>query len=250
MHQRALTQEKLSSLGMLAAGIAHEINNPMSYVTTNVKALADDLPELPASPELVEEYRTDILPATLDGLRRINAIVADLRRFARGDPECMVEYDLNEELRAAVRIAHSRFTHEGQVRLELGPLPRMLGRPRQMAQVFVNLLVNAADAIGPQGRVTVCSELVEGRIRVRVDDTGVGMSEQTLKHLFQPFFTTKPVGEGMGLGLAVAHGIIHAHGGTISVDSRPGEGTRFTLMLPLIPPPAAAYDGMLQPITA
>jgi signal transduction histidine kinase len=241
MHHRALMQEKLSSLGMLAAGIAHEINNPMSYVTSNIKALADDLPSLPASPGLVEEYRTDILPATLDGLRRINAIVADLRRFARGDPESrMVEYDLNEELRAAARIAHSRFAHESQLRLELGTLPGMLGRPRQMTQVFVNLLVNAADAIGEQGTVTVSTELVDGQVRVRVSDTGIGMSEQTLKHLFQPFFTTKPTGEGMGLGLAVAHGIIQSHGGSISVDSKPGVGTCFTLVLPPVPSPGPA----------
>lgn len=240
MHHRALLQEKLSSLGMLAAGIAHELNNPMSYVTSNINALVEDLPSLAASPGLVEEYRTDILPATLDGLRRINSIVADLRRFARGDPECMVEYDLNAELQAAARIAHSRFAHEGQLRLELGALPGMLGRPRQMTQVFVNLLVNAADAIKDQGAVTVSTELVDGQVRVRISDTGTGMTEQTLKHLFQPFFTTKPPGEGMGLGLAVTHGIIQSHGGSISVDSTPGVGTCFTLVLPPLPAPGPA----------
>ncbi|QSQ25504.1 histidine kinase [Pyxidicoccus parkwayensis] len=240
LHQHAVMQEKLSSLGLLAAGIAHEINNPMSYVTSNLKDLMADLPRLATAPELLEEYRRDILPATLDGLRRVNSIVADLRRFARGDPESLVEYDLNEEVRAAARIVQSRFTHDRELRLQFGELPHLLGRPRQIAQVLVNLMINAAEALGEQGNVTVRTALVGERIQITVRDTGVGMDEQTLKNLFQPFFTTKPVGEGMGLGLAVAHGIIRSHGGTISVESRPGVGTCFTLSLAQYPPPGLA----------
>ncbi|MCY1022461.1 sensor histidine kinase [Pyxidicoccus sp. MSG2] len=237
LHQRAVMQEKLSSLGLLSAGIAHEINNPMSYVTSNLKDLMADLPRLGTTPELLEEYRRDILPATLDGLRRVNSIVADLRRFARGDPESLVEYDLNEEIRAAARIAQSRFTHDRELRLELAQLPHLLGRPRQIAQVLVNLMINAAEAIGETGSVTVTTALDGERIRITVRDTGVGMDAVTLKNLFQPFFTTKQVGAGMGLGLAVAHGIVRAHGGTISVESEPGRGTCFTLSLAQFPPP-------------
>ena len=240
MHRRAVMQEKLSSLGLLSAGIAHEINNPMSYVTSNVKELVLDLPRLATCPELLDEYRRDILPATLDGLKRVNSIIADLRRFARGDPDSLVEYDLNEEIRAAARIAQSRFLPEQELRLELGELPNLLGRPRQVGQVLVNLLINAAQSLGEKGTVTVTTALEGERIQVRVRDTGRGMDAATLRNLFQPFFTTKGVGEGMGLGLAVVHGIIRSHGGTIAVESTPGVGTCFTISLAQFPPPNVA----------
>jgi signal transduction histidine kinase len=235
-HQVALEQERLSSLGMLAAGMAHEINNPMSYVKSNVNSLLLDLKaERELSPPL-REYVDDVLPATLDGIKRVCAIVSDLRRFARGDPEAMVEYDLNVEVEAALRISHGRLRPRCELVLELGALPRMMGRPGQIAQVLVNLLVNAAQAMPEGGKVFVTTWMDGEQAVLKVRDTGVGMAPEVRSKLFQPFFTTKPLGEGTGLGLAVVHGIVMAHKGHIEVESHPGQGSTFTVWLPRVPP--------------
>lgn len=239
LHQRALEQEKLSSLGTMAAGVAHEINNPMSFVTSNVDALLYDLQRTPQLPPELKEYVDDVLPATLDGIKRVNAIVSDLRRFARGDPEAQAGYDLNAEVQAALRIAHGALSH-CTVETDLGSVGTLVGRPRQMVQVLVNLLANAGQATPADGTVRISTRREGNQVRVVIQDTGVGMSPETLKQLFQPFFTTKAPGTGTGLGLAVAHGIIASHGGRIEVESRLNEGSRFTLHLPAEPVPAAA----------
>ncbi len=235
VHQRALAQEKLSSLGMMAAGVAHEINNPMSFVTSNVHSLYKDLRQQPSLPEPLREYVTDVLPATLDGIKRVNAIVADLRRFARGDPEAYSEYDLNTEAKAALRIAHGQLSH-CQVEVELGEVGSVMGRPRQITQVLVNLLANAGQATASGGTIRLSTHRESDGVRVEIRDTGTGIPPDALRNLFQPFFTTKPPGEGTGLGLAVAHGIITAHGGRITVESEPGKGSCFTVHLPRVPP--------------
>jgi two-component system NtrC family sensor kinase len=235
VHERALAQEKLSSLGVMAAGVAHEINNPMSFVTSNVHALYKDLQQQPSLPEPLREYVSEVLPATLDGIKRVNAIVADLRRFARGDPEAYSEYDLNSEAQAALRIAHGQLSH-CQVEVELGEVGMMMGRPRQIAQVLVNLLVNAGQATASGGTVRLSTHRERDGARVEIRDTGTGIPPDVLRSLFQPFFTTKPPGEGTGLGLAVAHGIVAAHGGRIDVQSEPGKGSCFTVHLPRVPP--------------
>jgi two-component system NtrC family sensor kinase len=235
MHQRALDQERLSSLGMLAAGVAHEINNPMSFVTSNVNSMLRDLRDEPNLSQVMKEYVEDVLPATLDGIKRVNSIVADLRRFARGDPEAHTGYELDAEVEAALRIAHGQLGHL-RVEKDLGGVGMMVGRPRQIAQVLVNLLVNAGQATAPGGLVRVTTRRDSDAVRVEVRDTGTGMSEETRRHLFEPFFTTKPPGEGTGLGLSVVHGIVKSHGGRIAVESAPGQGTCFIIRLPLVPP--------------
>ncbi|WP_224250098.1 sensor histidine kinase [Hyalangium gracile] len=240
-HERALEQEKLSSLGMMAAGVAHEINNPMSFVTSNVSSLYKELQRQPGLPGPLQEYVTEVLPETLDGIRRVNAIVSDLRRFSRGDAEIPTEYDLNEEARAALRIAHGQLGH-CKVEADLGELSKVVGRPRQIAQVLVNLLVNAGQATGPGGRVQLTTRQEGDQVRMEVRDTGSGMSPEVLSRLFQPFFTTKPLGMGTGLGLAVVHGIVTAHGGRVAVRSKPGEGSCFTVYLPLQPPAEKAVS--------
>lgn len=235
LHRRALERERLSSLGMLAAGVAHEINNPMSFVTSNVHSMLRDLHDEQDLSELLKEYRDDVLPATLDGIKRVNAIVADLRRFARGDPEAHCSYDLDAEVETALRIAHGQLGHV-RVEKELGGAGRLVGRPRQIVQVLVNLLVNAGQATASGGLVRVTTRRERDAVRVEVRDTGTGMTEETKHHLFEPFFTTKPAGEGTGLGLSVVHGIMKSHGGRIEVESAPGQGTCFILWLPLVPP--------------
>jgi signal transduction histidine kinase len=235
MHQRALEQERLSSLGMLAAGVAHEINNPMSFVTSNVNAMLRDMRDERNLSEVMKEYVDDVLPATLDGIKRVNTIVADLRRFARGDPEAHTGYDFDTEVETALRIAHGQLGHV-RVETDLGGVGHAVGRPRQIVQMLVNLLVNAGQATASGGRVRITTRRDSDCVRVEVRDTGTGMSEETKRHLFEPFFTTKPAGEGTGLGLSVVHGIVKSHGGRIEVESEPGQGTCFTIRLPLAPP--------------
>lgn len=247
IHQHALEQEKLSSLGMMAAGVAHEINNPMSFVTSNVSSLYKDLKRQPELPEPLKEYVEDVLPATLDGIKRVNTIVADLRRFARGDKEPHTEYDLNTEAQAALRIAQGQLGHV-HVETDLGEVGRLMGWPQQIAQVLVNLLVNAGQATAPGGRVSLSTRASGDMVQVKVRDTGTGMPPEVLRSLFQPFFTTKPPGQGTGLGLSVVHGIITAHGGRIDVESQPGQGSCFTLHLPRVPsqPEEAAASSPLS----
>ncbi len=234
--KRAIAQEKLSSLGMMAAGIVHEINNPMSFVTLNVHSLHQELVQVPSLPPPLPEYVEEVLPATLDGLKRINDIIADLRRFSRGDQEAHVEYDLNAEARAALRIAQAQLNH-CQVEVELGEVGPLTGRPRQIAQVLLNLLVNAGQATPAGGKVSLATRCEGEGVVVAVRDTGVGMPPEVRSHLFQPFFTTKAPGAGTGLGLAVVHSIVTLHGGRIEVESQPGQGTCFTVHLPRVAPP-------------
>jgi signal transduction histidine kinase len=234
LHQRAIEQERLSSLGLMAASVAHEINNPMSFVTSNIDAMLEELREGQNVTERVKEYVDDLLPATLDGVRRVNSIVSDLRRFSRGGFEGHVEYDFTAEVRTALRIARIQLGHV-RVEQELEEVGVVVGRPRQLVQVLVNLLVNAGQATGSGGLVRVTTQRDGEYIRVEVRDTGTGMTEETKRHLFEPFFTTKPAGEGTGLGLSVVHGIVKSHGGRVEVESTPGQGTCFRLRLPLVP---------------
>jgi len=244
-NERAIAQEKLSSLGVMAAGVAHEINNPMSFVTSNVSSLYKELGRQPSLPEPLREYVDEVLPETLDGIKRVNAIVADLRRFARGDPEAYSEYDLNAEAQAALRLAHGQLSH-CQVEVALGEPGTLMGRPGQIVQVLVNLLTNAGHATAPGGKVRLSTHREGEGARVEIRDTGTGLTPEVRRNLFQPFFTTKSPGEGMGLGLAVAHGIISSHGGRIEVESQPGQGACFTVHLPRVPP-LPAYG---RPVTS
>ncbi|AKJ03825.1 phospho-acceptor domain-containing protein [Archangium gephyra] len=247
LHQRALEQERLSSLGLMAASVAHEINNPMSYVTSNVDSLLQDMRDEPNLSAPLKEYVDDVLPATLDGIKRVNSIVSDLRRFSRGGYEGYSSYDFNAEVRTALRIARIQLGH---VRVEqaLEEVGQVVGRPRQIVQVLVNLLVNAGQATPSGGVVRLAIRNEGALVRVEVRDTGSGMSEETKRHLFEPFFTTKPVGLGTGLGLSVVHGIIKAHGGRIEVESELGKGTCFTIDLPKVPtlPPETSSGGNLR----
>ncbi|KFA90793.1 hypothetical protein Q664_26105 [Archangium violaceum Cb vi76] len=233
MQGQLVAHEKLSSLGLLAAGVAHEINNPMAFVTSNVRLLSRDLAAQRELPEELREYVDDVLPATLDGIRRVNAIVADLKRFARNDPEEPVEFDLNAEVSSALRLSQGERRGRCRMELELGALRPIVGQPRQIGQVVLNLLMNAVQAVqAREGVVKVSTREEPGEAVVEVRDNGVGMTKEVVGQLFQPFFTTKPVGEGTGLGLAVAYGIVTGHGGRIEVESEEGRGTCFTVRLP------------------
>jgi two-component system, NtrC family, sensor kinase len=242
MHDQAIRQEKMSSLGNLAAGIAHEINNPMAYVTANVRDLLREIDARPDCRAALGEYVDDVLPATLDGIKRVNTIVADLRRFSRADADDAVpaSFDLNEQVEAALRILHGKVRDHCRTTLELGAVPPIHGRAGQMVQVVINLVLNSAEAVARGGLVQISTRRDGDQAVLTVRDDGPGMSHELVARMFEPFFTTKPAGQGTGLGLAVVQGIVEAHGGRIEVHSDPGAGTVIDVRLPAAAPSARA----------
>jgi two-component system, NtrC family, sensor kinase len=256
--------EKLAGLGQMVAGVAHEINNPLSFVSNNVAVLQRDIGELrqllelyregePAlakeQPELGERIRTlgdrididytlqnltGLLQRTRDGLNRIQQIVKDLRAFARLDESDLNEVDINAGIQSTVNIiqGHAR-RKQVQVETDLAPLPAVTCYPAKINQVVMNLIINAIDACSVDGKVTIQSRADGRGVRIDVIDTGSGIDPAIRDKIFDPFFTTKPVGVGTGLGLSISYGIVHEHGGSISVDSTPGQGSRFSVHLPV-----------------
>jgi signal transduction histidine kinase len=217
----------MSSLGRMAASVAHEINNPLGAVVVYSHLLLENSPEdFPGRGNLQKIVREAI---------RCRDIVRGLLDFARPGAGMRQTGDLN----AIVRAAHDLLWGQGvfksiSVRLDLSPTPlEIICDPSQLQQAFTNLLVNAAEAISGSGTITIRSghDAVRGMAAVSVADTGCGIPPEHLERIFEPFFTTKQGGHGTGLGLAIAYGIVERHGGTIKVDSRPGEGTVFTVWL-------------------
>jgi signal transduction histidine kinase len=224
--------ERMASLGTLAAGVAHEINNPLAYVLANLDELARELPA--AAPG-----RADLAESALearDGARRVRDVVRGLKAFSRAGSD-RAPVDVGEELETAIRIARNEIRHRARLEVDLGPMPTVAAGDRELGQVFLNLLVNAAQSI-PDGAPAehavsvVGSTDGSGWARVEVRDTGVGIPARVLPRIFEPFFTTKPVGVGTGLGLAVAHGIVSAAGGRIEAESVEGRGSTFRVLLP------------------
>ena len=267
--QAALVQnEKLASLGQLAAGVAHEINNPVAFVTNNLAVLRRDVQaalrvldryrdgrsSLP--PDLLEEtaeleeridlpYIQENLPrqfeASLDGLRRVRDIVGNLRDFARLDEAEFKAVDIPAALETTVRMVRFEVDQK-QMRLEteFGETPPVLCHPGKMNQVFLNILMNAVQACDKGGVITIRTrgEADGTAAVVEFEDNGTGIRPQDLPHIFDPFFTTKPVGQGTGLGLSISYGIVRDHGGQIEVDTEPGRGSVFRVCLPCHPPQA------------
>ncbi|HLD65098.1 MAG TPA: ATP-binding protein [Pseudomonas sp.] len=230
----------LRAVGQLAAGIAHEINNPIGFIASNLRVAADYLNEL--APLLVKENSTlvlledfrALLEESESGTQRIARIVADLKTFSNIDHADFVPCDLNALLTSACHLLQAE-AHPGlQLQLELGELPKLAGYPAKLAQAFYNILDNATKALGSSGgRVEVSSRVTQGSLEIRVSDSGVGMSEATLAQVFEPFFTTRAVGAGTGLGLSVARDILAAHQGRIQIQSRVGSGTQVSLSFPI-----------------
>jgi signal transduction histidine kinase len=255
--QAALVQsEKLASLGRLAAGVAHEINNPVAYVTNNLAVLRRDMQ---SALDVLDAYRRDdfaeaarlaeeadlgyfraqfarTCEKTLEGLQRVRDIVRNLRDFARLDEADFKEADLNAALDSAAEILRHEFKQR-EVRLETDyrPLPPVLCHPGKINQVLLNLMANAVQACDPGGRVVLHTRDEDTSVVVEVDDNGSGIKPEHRARLFEPFFTTKPVGQGTGLGLSVSFGIVRDHGGTIEVESEVGRGSTFRVRLPLQP---------------
>ena len=228
--------ERLASVGSLAAGVAHEINNPLAYVLANLELVVEAL----ARTEMTDDSRTrinELVDGCLDGAGRVRRIVGDLRSFARQRDEEAGPCDVHRVLDTAIGIADNQIRHRARLVRAYGAPATVTAHEGRLSQVFVNLLVNAAQAIpeagGEEHSITVVTATPEnGWVSISITDTGIGIDPLLLERIFEPFFTTKPQGEGTGLGLSVCHGIISSLGGRIEVTSRPGEGATFRVVLP------------------
>jgi two-component system, NtrC family, sensor kinase len=241
-----LQSEKMASIGQLAAGVAHEINNPIGYVYANFNSLAGYVNDLlaaalagpqaatkPLDLEFLSEDLPDLLRETRDGLDRVTKIVRDLKDFSRVDTSDDWEWaDLVAGLESTLNIVHNEVKYKATVERQLVALPHVLCRPSQINQVFMNLLVNAAQAIPERGVIRLGTGFDEDFVWVEVADTGKGMNDEVRNRIFEPFFTTKPVGQGTGLGLSLSYSIVQKHHGRIDVSSEPGYGTTFRVTLP------------------
>jgi len=262
-NQQLLQSEKLASIGQLAAGVAHEINNPIGYVHSNIGALEgyiDDLfamldlyqraerssafPDLSAALKEKREaidldfLREDIpmlMRESREGINRVKKIVQDLKDFSHVDRSNEWQWaSVHAGIESTLNVVRNEVKYKADVVKEFGDLPDIQCLPSQLNQVFVNLLVNSAHAMGEQrGQITIRTGNKGDSVWLEFSDTGSGIPEEIQNRIFDPFFTTKPVGKGTGLGLSLSYGIIQRHNGSITVRSRPGEGTVFRIVLPV-----------------
>ena len=261
-------QEKMVSIGQLAAGVAHEINNPVAFVSTNLRTLKEYVEELSRliaktnemeqalesedlsrmrslctevialkqemNLDFIMEDLEHLIEESLEGTERVRRIVMDLRHFSHRGEEEMRYADLNEELESTLNIVWNELKYKATVIKEYGDLPQIHCYPTELNQVFMNLLVNAAHAIPDRGEITVRTYQENGKVFVQICDTGEGIPKENLPKLFEPFFTTKAPGSGMGLGLSIAYSIVvEKHHGSIVVESEVGKGTTFAITLPI-----------------
>ncbi|MFQ5960633.1 MAG: CHASE2 domain-containing protein [Candidatus Methylomirabilales bacterium] len=254
-----LQSEKMASLGLLVAGVAHELNNPIGFIHSNVDFIGEyverlrgiieayeavDIADGPARrrvEELKKRARLDFTLKTLDeliascreGTERVKKIVIDLRAFSRTDDVGPMRVDLQEGIETTLSLLTNEYKDRIDVHREYGYLPKVECFPGQVNQVFMNLLLNAAQAISGRGDVWIKTSSHGDRATIAIKDNGCGIPEKDLPKIFDPFFTTKRVGEGTGLGLSITYGIIKKHGGSIRVTSQVGKGTEFTVDIPL-----------------
>jgi PAS domain S-box-containing protein len=267
MRGRVVQSEKLASLGMLSAGVAHEINNPLAYIANNLAVLERDVgflmtvlqtyekaggslaqtdPEMARQiTQLADEFdmpyvkhnMAKLLQSTRQGVKRVADIVQTLQGFARLDRAAFDEADVGEALATALEMVRGRLERRAiAVEEQLGELPLVHGSAAQLNQVFLNLMVNAMQAIDSTGRedgqIVITAQVRNEEIVVEIADNGCGIPEEILPQIFDPFFTTKAVGDGTGLGLSITHAMVQDHGGRMEVDSAPGQGSRFRVILP------------------
>jgi signal transduction histidine kinase len=236
--------EKMRSLGQLVAGVAHELNNPIGFVHANLQLLDEYVGRL-LQPDLDPERRrktqeaiAKLLLRSREGTERVKQIVQDLRTFSRTDQAELQQVDLADEIDRTLALIEGRLKGI-HVERDYGELPPVRCYAGQLNQVFLNLLMNACDALDGKGTIRIRTRREGEGVVLEFEDDGPGMPPEVLSRVFEPFFTTKPVGKGTGLGLSLSHGIVARHGGVMEVASRPGEGARFTIRLPLEPPPQA-----------
>ena len=247
-----IQSEKMASIGTISAGIAHEINNPLSFVMTNSEVLKEYLNNVfdyvksleqasPTTEKLIEQkknidYVMEDIPMlmneSLEGINRIRTIVNGLRTFSRADDGELKEIYLKNCIETSLRLVSNELKHKCKIHTSLTDISPTRGSDGQIIQVLTNLLVNSAQAITEFGEINIKTWEDDSFVFASIQDSGKGISSDDQKQLFTPFFTTKPTGQGTGLGLSISYGIIKKHKGDISVESQLGIGTTFTIKLP------------------
>ncbi len=260
-------QEKLASIGLLAAGIAHEINNPIAFVKSNLQTLqetlgliVDPLKQMaPLLPKLIDESSSEqhrnmltninnrfenedidylcsdsleSIKEGLEGLLRVEEIIKNLKEFSHTESDKRTLLNINEVIEEALKLIRNQLKNRCEVVIDFGDVPKIYGSTIQFGQVFINLAINAAQAMKKRGILEVKTFTENDTVVIQFTDTGTGIPVKNLTKIFDPFFTTKDVGVGSGLGLYVSHSILSKHHGSISAENVPGKGARFTVVLP------------------
>lgn len=257
-----IQSEKMASLGQLTAGVAHEINNPLSYSYSNLVCLAENLTEIfkldhflcqqKSSTEEEKNFLSDyhqlreeidadylisdtpeLLTDTIDGIERVKKIVTNLKKLSYKGDDDFILCNINDCIKDCLKLLANELKYSMEIKLKLSPCGDIFGQPSELSQIFINLFINAAHACSEGGVLTIESVKDKGNIIIYVKDNGSGIDEKSLSKIFDPFFTTKPIGQGTGLGLSVSHGIIEKHQGKIDVQSEVGVGTTFIIKLPI-----------------
>lgn len=256
-----IQSEKMASLGQLTAGVAHEINNPISYSYSNLACLSENITEffkldefmckqVSSSEEvthLISAYQMlrrdidadylitdtpELLADTIDGIERVRKIVNNLKKLSyKGDDDFII-CNVNDCIKDCLKLLANELKYTMEINLSLNDCGDILGQPSELSQVFINLFINASHACGKGGLLSISTNEIDGNIEALIRDNGQGIEEEALSKIFDPFYTTKPIGEGTGLGLPVSHGIIEKHNGRILVESEIGEGTTFIISIP------------------
>jgi signal transduction histidine kinase len=257
---KILQSEKMASIGLLAAGVAHEINNPLGFINSNLSSLerylkkireyislqanllqqtaaADQLEQLNEKRrqlklDLILDDASDLIEESLDGARRVQRIVLDLKSFSRVDKGDEQLIDLNDCLETTINIAWNELKYKAGIEKDYGELELLYCLPQQLNQVFLNILINAVHAIEKQGKIRIKTWQQDKMQYVAISDDGCGMPAEVCEQIFEPFFTTKKMGQGTGLGLSISCDVIKKHGGEIRVTSEVGKGSTFTVCLP------------------
>jgi signal transduction histidine kinase len=229
-HRQEILMEshKLRAIGTLTAGIAHELNNPINNITLTAYSLRDDYQTLS------DQERIEMIQELITQADRTQGIISNLLDFSRESAARMEPFEIRQLIEETVVLAGKQIKMAGaHLNLDLRATPRIYGDRQQLSQVLLNILINALDVIPGDGQIQITlSQETPDTVAVRIHDDGPGIPEDILPHIFDPFFTTKPPGKGTGLGLAVSQGIIARHGGQILVESEPGHGTTFIVLLP------------------
>ncbi len=258
---KLIESEKLASLGQLTAGLAHEINNPINYVSGNVSPLMRDFEDLEEILLLILELRSELSETTKggrllelmdeleievlifeikkllegieNGTNRVRDLMSSLKNLSRQDDKAPVKMSINKIIRSTLSLIQPSIPHGIELRDNLSRIPMTYGNPGEISQVLLNIIDNALFAMHGEGTLTVSSRVAGDYMEIQISDTGSGISEENMRKIFEPFFTTKEVGEGTGLGLAISHQIINKHGGHLQASSEKGVGTTFTISLPI-----------------
>lgn len=253
MESRLAFADRMASVGTLTAGVAHELNNPLMYVLSNLRLTREEIEAIDET-EWSERVKQQLEEA-IHGALRMQDIVRDLKTFSRVDDDPRSNVDVRMVLESSINICWNEIRHKASLQRDFGPTPAVHVNESRLGQVFLNLLINASQAMPDRevssNRITVRTGTdAEGWAVVEVEDNGTGIEPERISRVFEPFFTTKAVSEGTGLGLSICRSIVHDAGGTIEVESEPGRGTRFVVKLPASATSHAAQETQAPPMAA